>query len=61
MNVIEIGKTDASGAFQLSFITAGSYALTITPPSTLTDYHRVLASIVSVAGEDAGILVLPHK
>jgi hypothetical protein len=63
-NVIQSGETDANGAFHLSFIIPGTYALRATPPSTLTDYNGVLlASIVIAAGSDAGgqVLVLPHK
>jgi uncharacterized surface anchored protein len=63
-NVVRSGKTDASGAFKLSFLLPGTYALRATPPSTLTLYNPVLLPTVTVtSGADAGgnVLILPHK
>ncbi len=64
-NIIRSGTSDSTGAFTLSFILPGSYALRAWPPSALSaSYDPVLIPTVTVtSGVDAGgnVLVLPHK
>jgi hypothetical protein len=64
-DVIRSGKSDSTGAFKLSFILPGTYALRATPSTTMAaSYNPALqASVTVTSGADAGgnLLVLPHK
>lgn len=64
-NIVRSGTSDSTGAFTISFIMPGGYALRAWPPSAMSaTYNPVLIPSVTVTpGTDAGgnLLVLPHK
>jgi len=64
-NIVRSGTSDSTGAFTISFILPGSYALRAWPPRAMSaTYNPVLIPSVTVtSGADAGgnVLVLPHK